>query len=109
MRRRSKVDSNQPQIVNQIRAMGATVQHLHTVGQGCPDILVGFRGHNFLFEIKDGSLPPSKRRLTEDQIAWHTQWRGSVHVFGHAHEVAEFLARVKSKTPEEFPPCLTRC
>jgi hypothetical protein len=29
-----------------------------------------------LMEIKDGSLPPSHRRLTPDQVKWHTEWKG---------------------------------
>ena len=44
------VDANQPEIVAALRAAGATVQHLHEVGQGCPDILAGFRGRNYLID-----------------------------------------------------------
>ena len=51
-----RVDMNQPEIVADLRGIGATVQHLHMVGKGCPDILVGFRGNNWLFEIKTLSL-----------------------------------------------------
>ena len=77
-RRKSAVDANQPEIVAALRGVGATVQHLHILGQGCPDILVGFRGVNYLMEIKDGSKPPSRRKLTDDELAWHLQWRGLV-------------------------------
>ena len=52
----ARVDANQPVIVAALRAIGATVQHLHAVGQGCPDILVGYDGVNFLMEIKDGDI-----------------------------------------------------
>lgn len=44
------VDANQPEIVAALHAVGATVQHLHEVGHGCPDILVGFRGKNYLID-----------------------------------------------------------
>lgn len=74
------MDANQSAIVKALRGAGATVQPLHTVGQGCPDILVGFRGTNFVIEIKDGEKSPSRRRLTEDQEVWHMQWRGRVAV-----------------------------
>lgn len=76
MRRAAKVDANQAQIVDALRSCGATVQPLHTVGGGVPDLLVGYRNRTALLEVKDGSLPPSKRQLTEDQRAWHRQWRG---------------------------------
>lgn len=80
MRRAARVDRNQPEIVKGLRRAGATVQHLHTVGSGCPDILVGFNGQNFLLEIKDGKASPSKQRLTPDESDWHNMWRGDVDV-----------------------------
>lgn len=50
-----RVDANQRSIVADLRAIGATVEDLHEVGDGCPDIAVGFRGQNYLFEIKTES------------------------------------------------------
>lgn len=79
-RRAAKVDANQKQIVKALRDAGATVQHLHAVGAGCPDLLVGFRGINYLMEVKDGHKPPSARKLTDDQVTWHRDWRGNAHV-----------------------------
>jgi hypothetical protein len=69
--RRAAVDKNQPAIVAMLRQVGAHVQHLHAVGKGCPDLLVGFRGENWLLEIKDGDKPPSARELTQPQKLWH--------------------------------------
>ena len=80
MRTAAKVDDNQGAIVNALRGVGATVQTLHSVGKGCPDLLVGFRGLNILMEIKDGNKPPSRQKLTPDQVHWHKQWYGEVHV-----------------------------
>lgn len=77
-----RVDANQKGIVLALRQIGATVQPLHTVGRGCPDLLVGFRGRNWLIEVKDGERPPSKRRLTDDESVWHETWRGQVATVG---------------------------
>jgi hypothetical protein len=71
----SRVDANQPEIVRALRQVGASVQHLHTVGQGCPDIAVGFRGETYLLEIK----MPGKA-LTDDEAGWHERWRGQVAI-----------------------------
>jgi len=71
-----KVDNNQTQVVKALRDLGATVQHLHAVGKGCPDIIVGFKGKNLLLEIKDGD----KKVLTPDQVNWHKLWKGQVNV-----------------------------
>lgn len=76
MRRAAKIDANQVAIVAALRSAGCSVQHLHQVGEGCPDLLVGIGGRTLLVECKDGGKPPSKRRLTPDQMAWIGAWRG---------------------------------
>lgn len=74
MRHTAKVDSNQKDLVKQLRDLGAEVQHLHQLGGGVPDILVAFRGRWFVAEIKDGSKPLSKQKLTEHEAAWHKKF-----------------------------------
>jgi hypothetical protein len=74
-RRAHKVDGNQAEIVAALRAVGATVQILSAVGDGCPDILVGRNGRNYLMEIK---VPGGK--LTPDQVEWHCGWRGRARI-----------------------------
>lgn len=76
MRRAANIDPNQPTIVQALRKVGATVQHLHQVGKGCPDLLVGFRRQSFLLEVKDPAKPPSHRRLSDDEQVWHRSWQG---------------------------------
>lgn len=76
MRRAAKIDANQVEIVAALRAAGATVHSLAAVGNGMPDLLVGFNGATLLLEVKDGSKSPSKRQLTEAQLVWHGSWAG---------------------------------
>lgn len=95
MRRAARVDANQAEIVKALRKIGATVQPLHGVGNGCPDILVGWRQQNFLFELKDGEKPPSARQLTEDEKDWIAGWKGPVFVVTSALEAVNFLQGVK--------------
>ena len=76
MRRAAKTDRNQSEIVAALRKVGATVQSLAAVGDGVPDLLVGFRRVTYLLEVKDGKRPPSARELTPDQVQWHTNWFG---------------------------------
>ena len=78
MRRAAKTDANQEQIVNLLRAVGATVFPTHQVGRGFPDLVVGYRGINYLLEVKDGNKPPSKRKLTTDEQKFFDEWGGSV-------------------------------
>jgi len=75
MRHRAKIDANQTSIVLALRAAGCAVQSLATIGNGCPDILVGRCGVNYLIEIKDGNKTPSQRKLTSDEEKWHLYWK----------------------------------
>lgn len=80
MRRAARVDDNQGQIVDALRRVGCSVWSLAGVGKGFPDLAVGFRGRNLFLEVKDGSKPPCKRKLTPDEEAFHASWRGHVAV-----------------------------
>ena len=70
-----KVDKNQKSLVADLKKIGCSVQHLHTVGDGCPDIVVGYRGINYLFEIKN---PDLKGKLTPKEKEFFDTWRGQV-------------------------------
>jgi len=74
--RAARVDDNHVAVVEALRKAGAMVQSLAAVGDGVPDLLIGIRGKLALFEIKDGSKSPSRRKLTPDQVKWHEQWAG---------------------------------
>ncbi len=80
MRLAAKIDGNQNEIVDALRAVGATVAITSAVGDGFPDLAVGFRGRSYLVELKDGSLVPSKQLLTAAQKRWHAEWRGDCYV-----------------------------
>lgn len=102
MRSKSKVDENQSEIVRALRLIGCSVQTLHTVGEGCPDLLVGCNGFNLLVEVKDGNKPPSKRTLTPDQIIWHDAWRGQVQVIksvDHALRMVNYYRKNMQAAP----------
>ncbi|HVQ52894.1 MAG TPA: hypothetical protein VMS92_22895 [Mycobacterium sp.] len=86
MRLRCATDANQADIVAALRAVGCSVQILAAVGKGCPDLLVSRSGVNYLLEVKDGSKPPSERKLTPDQVEWHRGRRGQVCVVTSVNE-----------------------
>lgn len=68
MRYAKRVDANQAQIISALRAAGAYVWVI-----GLPvDLLVGYKGHTFLVEIKDGP----KKRLTKLQAEFFENWAG---------------------------------
>lgn len=89
--RAKKVDRNHAEVVQALRKAGATVQSLASVGRGCPDLLAALNGINFLFEVKDGELPPSARDLTPDQRRWIGAWKGSVYIVRSPEEAVGHL------------------
>ena len=87
-------DSNHDEVVKWLKAIGATVQSLTSLGYGAPDILIGYRGVNVLAEIKDGRLPPSRRELRKNQVEWHASWRGQVAIVECAEDAVALLRRL---------------
>jgi len=69
---KKRVDENQKQLVHTFIALGASVLNLSTVGRGCPDLLIGYRGKSVLVEIKKDS----KASYTDPQIKFMQEWRG---------------------------------
>lgn len=94
MRRAARVDDNQGEIVAALRAAGCSVTSLASVGKGCPDLVVGRNGVNYLLEVKDGKKPPSKRRLTDDEKTWHNAWRGHVAIVNSVEEALQVVGFV---------------
>lgn len=94
MRLRARIDANQPQIVRALRKAGAKVESLAQLGKGCPDLLVGFRGVNYLFEVKDGDKIPSARKLTDDESKWHEEWRGQVSIIENIEDALKFIGAI---------------
>ena len=96
MRTRGRTDANQAEIVHYLRKRcGCTVQSLAEIGHGCPDILVGVRGSNLAFEIKDPQQPPSKRQLTYEEQLWHENWNGQIDTVTSLEEILEIVRRSK--------------
>lgn len=91
MRRASRSDENQTAVVAALRKAGAKVQHLHGVGGGCPDLLVWHGTTLTLIEVKDGSKPPSARKLTPAQEKWHDEFQGAAHVVTSPEEAVNLI------------------
>lgn len=86
-----RVDENQAEIHARLREMGCSVQPISAVGDGCPDSLIGYRGFNFVLEIKNPKMKPSKRRLNEKQKKWHEGWKGQVAKVETLNDIIEIL------------------
>ena len=93
MRRNARVDSNHREIADALRAVGTSVVSLAAIGRGVPDLLVGFRGVNYLLEIKT-----TKGKLTPDQTEFTALYRGVVVV---VRSVSEAYAAIGIKENQQ--------
>lgn len=67
---RHRADTNQKEIIAFLKSVHASVDVI-----GDPvDLLVGFRGENYLMEVK----PRAEAKLTEQQEEFFWSWRGQV-------------------------------
>ena len=94
MRTAPRVDANHGAIRQQLEAMGCVVRSLAGAGSGIPDLLCYWKRTRtlFLVEVKDGSKYPSQRRLTPDQVKFHQDFEGVVHI---VESVAGAIALLK--------------
>lgn len=98
MRRAARIDSNQPLIVDALRAHGYSVAITSALGKGFPDIVASKESSakhglpvNILFEIKDGSKPPSAQLLTADELEFHSKWQGPIFVVNSINQALQIM------------------
>jgi len=94
MRRAAKVDANHKKIVASLRKVGYSVLNTHQL-KNAFDILVGHKGRNYAFEIKDGDKPPSARKLTEGEQKFYDTWNGQIDVIYTAEQAIEIIEGAK--------------
>lgn len=88
-----RTDTNQAEIIKALRKMGASVVDIHEVGNGCPDIAVGFRGRDYLVEIKN----EQRYTLTKDQIKFHKSWNGSITILHSIEHAVQWINRLNGR------------
>lgn len=77
MRRAARTDANLTLIVDAFRSMGCSV---NVRNDDMADLDVGYRGISMIVEVKDGKKPPSKRKLTTNQLKKRETWTGGIRL-----------------------------
>ena len=92
MRRVARRDANERRVIDALRACGAYVKQIND--EGFVDLLVWYRGHVLLLEVKDGDKPPSARALTPAEAKFHAEWPGqNLYIVNSEHEALDILKR----------------
>ena len=87
MRRAARVDANQAEVFKAFRKLGCSVWDTSRLGGGFPDCVLGYGGVCITVEIKDGSKPPSARKLTPAEIEFRDTWKGGVRLVQNLDDV----------------------
>ena len=74
-RRAARTDDNQTEVVACFRRLGWSVLIISQL-KNCCDIIVAKNGETIAIEIKDGSKPPSARKLSEGEQKFKDNWYG---------------------------------
>lgn len=77
------------------------------VGMGAPDIIVGVSGINLLWEIKDGTLSPSARKLTVMEAIFHAEWRGNIQIVESVDHALEIINQVRREARDHARGVIT--
>lgn len=93
-KRRSHRDAGEAEIIRALEGVGAMVEQLEMPAG--PDLLVGFRGQNWLLEVKGpigpkGGTSKHGQQLGADQLKWHQTWKGQVTVVRSPSEALEAI------------------
>ena len=92
MRRAARRDANERRVIDALRACGAYVKQIND--EGLADLLVFYRGHTLILEVKDGDKPPSARALTPAEQKFHDEWPGqNLYIVNSEHEALDVLKR----------------
>ncbi len=81
-----RIDNNQTDIVEGLRSRGYSVEVTSNAADGFPDIVVGWSGRTYLFEIKSKG-----GKLTPDQKIWHSKWSGHAAVIYSVEEAIKIM------------------
>ncbi len=94
VRRAHRTDANHSQIRSVLRSLCPAVADTSHVGDGFADLVIKVRpGLVLLVEIKDGSKPPSARKLTPDEAAFARLWGDSYRVVTSVDEAIALVRR----------------
>jgi hypothetical protein len=88
MRLANRRDANEKEIIAALRAHGAYAHH-----SAIFDLMVAYKGIWYVCEVKDGSKPPSKQKLTEkeEKDIIEIDNRGKVHLVASIEDALEMI------------------
>ena len=98
-------DTNESDIVDALKALGASVYQMDGCGAGFPDLFIGFQGRNILIEVKNPKTKNGRTYhaakqggLDDDQALWHLRHEGQVAVATTVDEAIKIVLSRKGSS-----------
>lgn len=90
----NRTDKNQKQIEKVLKQLGASVKSTSQLGNGFPDLIIGYKGKTYLVEIKGENS--YGKTLRESQIKFKNSWKGSpIIILRTTNDAIEFINNIK--------------
>lgn len=86
MRRAARKDANHNEICKVFRDLGWSVLETYQLKECC-DCFVAKHNRTIAVEIKDGSKPPSHRKLTKGEQIFKETWKGEYAIVECVNDV----------------------
>lgn len=92
MRRSFRKDKNQSSIIRSLKKINASVVDASNIGNGFPDLIIGYHKKTYLIEIKNKDNWYGKKGGSTSQKTFRTDWKGDqIYVFSSIEEIIELL------------------
>lgn len=93
-RRAARKDANHPEVVSLFIKLGWYVLDIAQL-KNCCDLIVAKDGHALAIEVKDGSKPPSARKLSEGEQKFKDEWLGEWRLVENDNDVLAINEEIK--------------
>lgn len=94
--RYGRKDANQNELVAVWESLDCSVLDISQSPVGF-DVVVGYKTQAILVEIKDGTKPPSARKLTENEFSAHLNWRGPKAIVKNNEEALAVVKLLRAR------------
>ncbi|MCX6141990.1 MAG: hypothetical protein NTZ35_02100 [Ignavibacteriales bacterium] len=87
-----RTDGNQAGIMRALNQIpGLSVFDSHAFGRGFPDLIIGHKGRNYFFELKNPNQPRSGQQLTGPEKRFHSKWKGRLIIVTTLEEILDAI------------------
>lgn len=93
MRTAARKDDNHNEVIKAFNSLGWSDLDISQL-KNCCDAFISKSGVTVAIEIKDGSKPPSQRKLTPGEVKFKNRWKGKYEIIQSIDDVLTLNKRL---------------